>query len=322
MSRSTDEQVAALRRELQAMQLRLDSVRARDMVPGRSAQVRLARISNTTELGDNTFEIVFLDGSYIQSPGMQSAMWTPRQNAARTVALNITGTRLTQGTVVLVFYWSQRWWIDRTVNQPGVEGGHVVTWLSSPRWWINNGPNTGTEDTTTGGYIWHPSPHNRSFRMAFDSMQFNGAGIVHNPHSYGGIGNIDIVIAGTYIFTLYLQIVGWKNSAGAASPPAPPETWNLQLRIEGSGGSEILGWESFSTADDDATTSSISWEPAMGTLYSQKQLTMAVSMVRTFTAGSIRVIAQRTDDSLAGVFHAEEHGALIYSAQLRIERLD
>lgn len=192
----------------------------------------------------------------------------------------------------------------------------------SPRWWKTYGAGSGTEDTTTGGYVYYPSPHNREFRLSFNSNPINGAGLTHNPASYGdGTGNITINSGGVYVFTVTLQMDAFATSAGWSSPPSPAELYALQCTLGGSGGSEIIGYESFAT--DEAEDQSGISNATIGTMFALNKTTLTASISRTFAStGVIDIRVKRTNDyNGVSTYWAQEFGVFVYNARLRVDKL-
>lgn len=111
--RQIDDEVSILKRRLQVVESRLDNTRARDALPSIANNARLARVTNPSPEGDayNLYAIKFLDGDFPDTTGSISVDYTDRQqsNTAAYVC-NVTGARIPQNTVILAYWWSNRWW--------------------------------------------------------------------------------------------------------------------------------------------------------------------------------------------------------------------
>jgi hypothetical protein len=111
-----EEQLATL--EAMYRDLRKDLDQIRSAVAGMQSKkfVRLARITNAPISGDNTYAIMFLDGTFTEAAGNQTPTYSNRQNAAAGFAHNIITSPSTppaQNDVILVWRWSDRWWFER-----------------------------------------------------------------------------------------------------------------------------------------------------------------------------------------------------------------
>lgn len=108
---SLDERVLQLERTLGAIQHEIIGARQQFPKFDNRPQVRLAKVANTPAPGDNTFQIVFLDGSYPKASGNQTPTYLDRQLTTKEVAFNLTGVSLSQGDKVFVVFSSGYWWM-------------------------------------------------------------------------------------------------------------------------------------------------------------------------------------------------------------------
>ncbi len=226
MGRSVDDQVAAVRREVQQIAMRMDSMRARDGVSGQSAQCRLARIQNTPANGDNTFDIVFLDGSYLKVAGQQSPYWVPRQYSARTVAYNLTNQKLGQNTVVLAVYWSRHWWIERVVST----GDTPDDTPGEARWYKPSFYSWATPGTPINEYLWRDGPTRNG--VTFGLKTGSDIPITHDKTDLNftsGQGNFTVNETGSYEITTSFWWRLARDSSGAAAPPATTDPFGVYV---------------------------------------------------------------------------------------------
>lgn len=110
MADSLQERVIALERMVNDLRAGMDSVRAREAVQGGNIPYRLARVTNDPVTGDNTFSIVFLDGTYSPAAGDQTPTFTQRQLSSKTVVHNLNRSKIDKDSEILVFPWGDRWW--------------------------------------------------------------------------------------------------------------------------------------------------------------------------------------------------------------------
>lgn len=123
------ERVLTLERQLAGMQAELLTSSARVAEPGNTHQLRIARISGDVSSTDNVFPIIFLDGTFTETAGTQSATWEDRQTEARSVARTIDGENIEAGTKVVVMAWNDRWWIVSSVATVG--GNDIIVCKAS-----------------------------------------------------------------------------------------------------------------------------------------------------------------------------------------------
>lgn len=110
--RPIEDEVSILRRRMQVVESRLDNTRARDALPSLATNARLARVTNSTPEGDNynLYAIKFLDGDFPDTTGSITVDYVDRQNGTAAYVCNVTGARIPQNTVILAYWWSNRWW--------------------------------------------------------------------------------------------------------------------------------------------------------------------------------------------------------------------
>jgi hypothetical protein len=108
------ERVLTLERQLAGVQAELLTASARVAEPAIPQQVRIAKTTGTPQDTDTAFPITFLDGSFTETAGQQTATWQDRQNTSKAVVFNIAGEKIPSGTKLMVWAWNNRWWCNWT----------------------------------------------------------------------------------------------------------------------------------------------------------------------------------------------------------------
>ena len=116
---TAQERVLSLERQLAGVQSQLDVTLARSALVGNDDAFRIAVISGDPEDDDNTFDVIFQDGTYLPSAGDQSPTYQDRQIAARTVVHNLAGEKIPEGKRTVCFWNHDRWWSWWTAGSPG-----------------------------------------------------------------------------------------------------------------------------------------------------------------------------------------------------------
>lgn len=110
MSDRLGERVLSLERRLAGIQADIDAAAARQAMAVAPSGFRIGRIIGDPQDSDNTFDVIFDDGSYPQIAGQQTATYTGRQLAPRTVVHNLASVKIPVGNRVPCWWWSDRWW--------------------------------------------------------------------------------------------------------------------------------------------------------------------------------------------------------------------
>lgn len=105
------ERILTLESTIARMASDIDRSRAREAITSGRSPVRIARIVGPVGSSDNTFDIIFIDGTYTETKGQQTPTWDDRQFSAKAVAYNLAGTKVDAGTKVPVYFWGDLWWL-------------------------------------------------------------------------------------------------------------------------------------------------------------------------------------------------------------------
>lgn len=104
------ERVLTLERRLSGLQSEVDAANARTAMTAGAYQMRIGRITGEPEDSDNTFDVIFEDGTFTEAAGQQSPDYIGRQLAARAVVHNLAAVKIPKDTRLPCWYWSDRWW--------------------------------------------------------------------------------------------------------------------------------------------------------------------------------------------------------------------
>lgn len=110
MSDLLAERVLTLERRFSGLQSEIDAANARNAMAAAAFPMRIGRISGDPQNADNTFDVIFEDGTYAELAGQQTPSFLGRQLAARAVVYNLAEAKIPKDTRVPVWYWSDRWW--------------------------------------------------------------------------------------------------------------------------------------------------------------------------------------------------------------------
>lgn len=113
-SRNVQRQLDDLRREHDALRAKVAALYAqRDARANPPRDVRLARATTGGYFPAdtaNTFEIVFLDGSFTPTAGTQSVTWIERSAEPQAIARSLVGS-ISNDAVLIVLFANRLWWI-------------------------------------------------------------------------------------------------------------------------------------------------------------------------------------------------------------------
>lgn len=214
MFERTPERLYQLEQKFEGLQAEMSALKAFSGGGMAARQTRLAEVTSTP-IGstDNTFQIVFLDGRFTETAGVQSPQWRSRQQAARAVAYNLAEEVIPVGTRLPVYQWSDRWWCYWTAGSgtpPPLTQVFNVFWDET--YWHFGGPYDGTEETGANpedesGPGTLLTPNHEAFLLKFAEQAGPNMGIVlqSDPEQH-----VRMNTPGTYVFHFRCQVRPWR----------------------------------------------------------------------------------------------------------------
>lgn len=220
---SLEERVLQLERTLGSIQHEI--IGARQPLPkfDNRPQVRVARVANNPTSGDNTFQIVFLDGSYPKASGNQTPTYLDRQLTAKEVAFNLAGTELNQGDKVPVYFSNGHWWLyapeGSTPPPPG--DGNLSNVFTDGRYFFWDTPSMMYPLTTDHAAFMPSGPDSRRKYLAFITKRGPDLGINHDYTHATTPHHFTFTQAGTYVIHFRCNVVPVRIDTVRPTPAQP-----------------------------------------------------------------------------------------------------
>ncbi len=179
------ERVHALERQFEGLQAEVIAG-ARQAIDANRTTTRIAEAAaSSPQSNDNTFPIIFIDGTYNRVAGQQTPTYRNRQNLAREYCYNLAGGVPPLGTKIVVHFWSGRWWTFWSTGgqapPPANSKAGVTNIFDAPHWYHWGGVNDGTLASTADQRRCVPSQETASYWCYFQQQTGPDIGLEVGP---------------------------------------------------------------------------------------------------------------------------------------------
>jgi hypothetical protein len=125
------DRLVELENQVRSLRSDLQQLRTTATPTGAEGLGRPCRVVGPVTPGDDTFDVIWLDGEFTETKGANSVVWFDRQATSAGVAHTIDGSTLVADSVYYAHFWSDRWWIPISAGGTVTPGQQWFTGVSA-----------------------------------------------------------------------------------------------------------------------------------------------------------------------------------------------